>query len=69
MLSLNVNAFIILEKSRGSFHPMFQTGSPKRLVLLRVNSVNSLYLMVHSVTGYSKEQDENKYLILDSTDK
>ena len=25
--------------------------------------------MIHSVTGYLKEQDENKYLILDSTDK
>ena len=25
--------------------------------------------MVHSATGYSKKQDENRYLILDSTDK
>ena len=35
----------------------------------KINSVSPLYLMIHSVTGYLKEQDENKYLILDSTDK
>ena len=32
-------------------------------------SVNSLYLIIHSATGYFKEKNGEKYLILDSTEK
>ena len=35
----------------------------------KINSVNILSLMSHSVTAYFKEQDENKYLILDLRQK
>ena len=34
-----------------------------------INSVNPLYLMIHSATGYLKEKYGKKYLILDSTEK
>ena len=34
-----------------------------------IHSVNPLYLMIHSATGYFKEQNGEKYLILDSTEK
>ena len=34
-----------------------------------INSVNPLYLMIHSATGYFKEKYSKKYLILDSTEK
>ena len=34
-----------------------------------INSVNSLYLMIHSATGYFKEKYGEKYFILDSTEK
>ena len=34
-----------------------------------INSVNLLYLMIHSATGYFKENYGEKYLILDSTEK
>ena len=34
-----------------------------------INSVNSLYLMIHSATGYFKEKCGEKYLILDLTEK
>ena len=34
-----------------------------------INSVNPLYLMIHSATGYSKEKYGEKYLVLDSTEK
>ena len=34
-----------------------------------INSVNHLYLMIHSATGYFKEKYGEKYLILDSTEK
>ena len=33
-----------------------------------INSVNPLYLMIHSATGYFKEKYGEKYLILDSTE-
>ena len=33
------------------------------------NSVNSLYLMIHSATGYFKEKYGEKYLVLDATEK
>ena len=32
-------------------------------------SVNPLYLIIHSATGYFKEKNGEKYLIIDSTDK
>ena len=34
-----------------------------------INSVNPLYLMIHSATGHFKEKYGEKYLILDSTEK
>ena len=34
-----------------------------------IHSVNPLYLITHSGTGYFKEKYGEKYLILDSTDK
>ena len=34
-----------------------------------INSVNPLYLMIHSATGYFKEKYGEKYLILDLTEK
>ena len=34
-----------------------------------INSVNSLYLMIHSATGEFKERNGKKYLVLDSTEK
>ena len=34
-----------------------------------INSVNPLYLMIHSATGEFKECDGKKYLVLDSTEK
>ena len=34
-----------------------------------INSVNPLYLTIHSATGYFKEKYGEKYLILDSAEK
>ena len=34
-----------------------------------IHSVNPLYLIFHSVTGYFKEKNGEKYLIIDSTKK
>ena len=34
-----------------------------------IHSVNPLYLIIYSATGYFKEKDSEKYLILDSTKK
>ena len=34
-----------------------------------IHSVNPLYLIIHSATGYFKEKYGEKYLILDSTEK
>ena len=34
-----------------------------------IHSVNPLYLMIHYATGYLKEKNDKKYLILDLTDK
>ena len=34
-----------------------------------IHSVNPLYLIIHSATGYFKEKNGEKYLIIDSTDK
>ena len=34
-----------------------------------IRSVNPLYLIIHSATGYFEEKSNEKYLILDSTEK
>ena len=34
-----------------------------------IHSVNPLYLLIYSATGYFKEKNGEKYLILDSTEK
>ena len=34
-----------------------------------IRSVNPLYLIIHSATGYFEEKSDEKYLILDSTEK
>ena len=34
-----------------------------------IHSMNPLYLMIHSATGYFKEKCSEKYLILDLTEK
>ena len=34
-----------------------------------IHSVNPLYLIIHSATGYFKEKNVEKYLMLDSTEK
>ena len=34
-----------------------------------IHSVNPMYLIIHSATGHFKENNDEKYLILDSTDK
>ena len=34
-----------------------------------IHSVNLLYLIIHSATGCFTEENDNKYLILDSTNK
>ena len=34
-----------------------------------IHSVNPLYLIIHSATGYFKEKNGEKYLIIDSTEK
>ena len=34
-----------------------------------INSVNPLYLMINSASGYFKEKYGQKYLVLDSTEK
>ena len=34
-----------------------------------IHSVNPVYLIIHSATGHFKEKNEEKYLILDPTDK
>ena len=34
-----------------------------------IHSVNPLYLIIHSATGYFKEEYDEKYLILDLTEK
>ena len=34
-----------------------------------IHSVNLMYIMIRSATGYFKEKNGEKYLILDSTEK
>ena len=34
-----------------------------------IYSVNPLYLLINHASGYIKEENENKYLIFDSTDE
>ena len=35
----------------------------------KIHSVNPLYLIIHYATGYFKEKNSEKYLIIDSTEK
>ena len=35
----------------------------------KINSVNPLYLIIYSSTGYFKEKNGKKYLIVDSTEE
>ena len=39
------------------------------MVIVKILSVNPLYLVIHSATGYFKEKNGEKCLILDSTEK
>ena len=42
----------------------------KNLVIVKIfTSINPLYFIINSATGYFKEKDGGKYLILDSTEK
>ena len=34
-----------------------------------IHSVNPLYLIIHSATGHFEEKNDEKYLIIDSTEK
>ena len=34
-----------------------------------IHSMNQLRLIIHSATGYFKEKNSEKYLIIDSTEK
>ena len=36
---------------------------------VKINSINSLYLITDKVDGYNEESNVNKYLILASTNK
>ena len=36
---------------------------------VKINNVNTWYLIINKVDGYIEEKNGNKYLILDSTDK
>ena len=38
-------------------------------MFVTIFTVNLLYLIIHSVTGYFKEKNNDKYLIFDSTNK
>ena len=41
----------------------------QKLMIVKIFSVNPLYLFVNHASGYNEEKGVNKYLILDSTDK
>ena len=41
----------------------------KKLVIVKIFSVNPLYLIIHSATGPFKEIYGEKYLIIDSTEE
>ena len=41
----------------------------QKLMIVKIFSVNPLYLFVNHASGYIEEKGVNKYLILDSTDK
>ena len=45
------------------------TSQLKKLMFVTIFTVNLLYLIIHSVTGYFKEKNDDKYLIFDSTNK
>ena len=39
------------------------------MIVKNIHNVNTLYLIIYSATGYFKEKNGEKYLILDSTEK
>ena len=41
----------------------------KNFGYVKINSINSLYLITDKVDGYNEESNVNKYLILASTNK
>ena len=41
----------------------------KDLRYIKINSVNSLYLIINKINGHIEESNENKYLVLIPTDK
>ena len=41
----------------------------QKLMIVKIFSVNPLYLFVNHASGYIEEKGVNKYLIFDSTDK
>ena len=46
------------------------TSRLKKLVIMKnIHSVYPLYLIIHSATGYFKEENSEKYLILDLIEK
>ena len=45
------------------------TSRLRNLVIVKIFSVNLLYLIIDSATGHFKEKNDEKYFIIDSTDK
>ena len=41
----------------------------RSLVIENIHSVNPLYLVIHSATGYFKEKNGEKYLIISVTEE
>ena len=39
----------------------------KKLVIVKIFSVNSLYLLINQASGYIKEKSGNRYLIFDGS--
>ena len=39
------------------------------MIVKNIHNVNTLYLIIYSATGYFKEKNGEKYLVLDSTEK
>ena len=45
------------------------TSQLKKLMIVKIFSVNPLYLLVNHASGYIEEKNGNKYLIFDSVDE
>ena len=41
----------------------------KKLMIMKIYSVNPLYLIIDHASGYTEEEGVNKYLLFDSADK